>query len=92
MDTITQYLEDCVEEEAEHLLHGELRTMERARRSRKLLEKCRVDAQEHYAEDVVTMLEAEGEMNHWTVISYRRKPRAWAIAGAIKEQIRREND
>jgi len=92
MDAILQYLENCVEEEAEHLLLEELATKGRERRSRKLLEECRVDAREHYTEDVVTMLESDSPMSHWTVISYRRKPKAWAIAGAIKERMGKEDD
>jgi len=92
MDPVLQYLNTCVEDEAEYLLEGELRRADRSRRSKRLLQQCEREAQEHYTEDVVTMLESDSPMGHWTVISYRRKPKAWAIAGAIKERVRREND
>lgn len=92
MDSVLQYLNACVEEETEYLLEGELRRMERSRRSSKLLRQCEAEAQEQYTEDVTSMLESDAPMGHWTVISYRRKPKAWAIAGAIKERMKKEND
>lgn len=92
MDTVLLYLEDCVEEEAEHLLESELVMMERLRRSKKLLDECRKDAQEQYVAEISEMIESDRPMSHWTVISYRRKPKAWAVAGAIRERLKREND
>lgn len=93
MDTVLQYLEGCVEEEAEHLLESELVMMERLRRSKKLLDECRKDAQEQYVEEISELIESDRPiMSHWTVISYRRKPKAWAVAGAIRERLKREND
>lgn len=90
MSAILEYLQDCVEDEAEVLLAEELRSQGRKRSSKKLREQCRREAQEHYVEDVSELMESSEPMSHWTVISYRRKPKAWAIAGAIKQQMRRE--
>lgn len=92
MDAVFQYLNSCVEEEAEYLMEGELRRSERSRKSKRLFQQSEREAQEHYTEDVTSMLKSDSPMGHWIVISYRRKPKAWAIAGAIKERIKREND
>ena len=90
MSAILEYLQDCVEDETEVLLAEELRSQGRKRSSKKLEEQCRREAQEHYVEEVSELMESSKPMSHWTVISYRRKPKAWAIAGAIKQQMRRE--
>lgn len=90
MSALLEYLRECVEDEMEVLLANELRSQGRKRSSKKLEEQCRREAREHYVEEVSELMESPKPMSHWTVISYRRKPKAWAIAGAIRQQMRRE--
>jgi len=90
MDAILEYLRMCVEEETEVLLADELRAQGRVRTSKKLRAQCRREAQEHYVEEISQLMESEEPLSHWTVISYRRKPKAWAIAGQIKQRVGRE--
>ena len=90
MDATLLFLRECVEEEMEILLAEELRVQGRKRRSSKLENQCRIEAQEHYTEEISQLIESPEPMSHWTVISYRRKPKAWAIAGAIQQRIERE--
>jgi hypothetical protein len=92
MSAILGYLQDCVEDEMEVLLAEELRSQGRRRSSKKLVAQCRREAQEQYAEEIAEMIEGDVELSAWTVISYRRKPKAWAIAGAIKQRIEREKN
>lgn len=92
MDAILSFLRTCVREEAEVLLEDEIRAQGRKRKSRKLEAQCTREAEEHFAEEVSEMVIQGSELTPWTVISYRRKPKVWAIAGAIRHQIRRETD
>lgn len=92
MDAILQYLQQCVKEEAEILLAEELRVSGRQRSSKKLQSQCLKEAQEHYVEEVSELIDSGWSPSPWAVISYRRKPKAWAIAGAIKKQIERESN
>lgn len=92
MDAVLEYLRGCVQEEAEVLLAEEIRSQGRERSSKKLRNQCLQEAQEHYAEEVSDMVKGGAALSPWTVISYRRKPKVWAIAGAIRERMQREKD
>lgn len=91
-----EYLEAEVEKEAQVLVRIATRTavdprstpMEDMRRDVQLYEECLADAREHYVEEINEML-ANGDpepLNHWTMMTYRRKPVAWAVAKAIYDQ------
>ena len=90
MGAILSYLRQCVQEEAEILLEEELRSQGRKRRSKKLLAKCLAEAQEHYAEEVSEMVKSGSGISPWGVIAYRRRPKVWAIAGAIRDRMQHE--
>ena len=93
MDTILTYLQTCVKEETQVLLDAELQAQGRKRKSKKLEAQCAREAQDHYVEEICEMVEdGISPLNHWSVISYRRKPKVWAIAGAIRHRIQEEND
>ncbi len=92
MDATLLFLRECVEDEMEVLLAEELRMQGRKRRSSKLEDQCRIEAQEHYTEEISQLIESPEPMSHWMVISYRRKPKAWAVAGQIQQRMEREQN
>jgi hypothetical protein len=92
MSSILDFLRGCVEEETQVLLDTELRVQGRKRSSKKLEAQCREEAREHYVEEVAEIIRSGWMPSPWAVISYRRKPKAWAVAGAIKQRIEREED
>lgn len=53
---------------------------------------CEKDAQEHYVEEINYFLLNSVKPTAMTVMGYRRKPHAWAIADAIKEFINAGNN
>lgn len=90
MSGVAEYLADCVMQETEDLVDLELSSGKRARKSSKLFEECQRDAKEHYCEEINEFLKTDASINHWTVMAYRRKSKAWAIAKAIKERQNNE--
>lgn len=91
MDAVSTFLEECVTKEAAHLARVEMQNTGRKKTSAKLKDKCRKEAEEHFAEDVSVMLNSDNdELSPWAVITYRRKSKAWAIAGAISQRMDRE--
>lgn len=90
MSLVMSFLEDIVIEEAACLVDREMK--ERSRKSKKLQEECLRDAQEHYCEEISELINSARPMSPMTVIAYRRTPKAWAVAGAIRERIEKENE
>lgn len=45
-------------------------------------------AREDYLEDINYYLQNEETLNHMSIMGYRRKPHAWAIADSIKQYER----
>jgi tRNA A37 N6-isopentenylltransferase MiaA len=92
MASVFSYLETCVETEAQDLVEQELKTTERQRVTKKLENECLADARETFVEEISGVLSnpEATPLHHWSVIGYRRKPAVWAIAAAIREQLKAE--
>jgi len=91
LKNIHSYLVECVDRETRSLVEQALSAGKAQRRSKGLTAECTADAKEHYCEEINEALECSEPLSHWTVISYRRKPHAWAVAKGIVEYIERKN-
>jgi len=91
LKNIHSYLIECVEREARSLVEHAVSTGRAQRRSKGLLKECTKDAQEHYCEEINEAFASNEPLHHWTMMSYRRKPHAWAVAKGILEFIERKN-
>ena len=91
LKSIHSYLAECIEKETNSLVENSLRGGRAQRRSKRIIEECARDAQEHYCEEINEALESNQPLHHWEVISYRRKPHAWAIARGIADHLERVN-
>jgi len=90
LSLVRDELDRAVDEEAEVLADVAIGRGDFQRRGKKLMEECRRDAEQHFVEEINEML-ANGppeELNHWVVLTYRRKPKVWAIAKSIYEASR----
>ena len=87
LSIVRDELEVSVKEEAETL--ADLAVLRGAfqRKGKRLVEECRRDAENHFVEEINEMLESgvPETLGHWTVLTYRRKPKVWAIAKMISE-------
>tara|TARA_Y100000034_G_scaffold119963_1_gene162284 strand:+ start:540 stop:878 length:339 start_codon:yes stop_codon:yes gene_type:complete len=86
---VAEFLRISVDEEAKVLLDYEIETGVRARRCKSALQANRRDAEEHFLEEINEFLQEDTDLTHWTVMSYRRKPKAWAVARAILMEMKR---
>ena len=91
LKNIFSYLELCVERETDSLVEQAISSGKRERKSAGLSAECLQDAQEHYCEEINEALDNNEPLHHWTVMSYRRKPHAWAVAKGILEFLERQN-
>ena len=88
MSTTLTFLQECVEEETEVLLAIDMQT--RSRRSKRLIDENRAQAQKYYVEEIREMIKEPYDIRPSTIMNYRRKPNCWAIAEAIRERLKSE--
>jgi hypothetical protein len=89
LSSALSYLESAVSDEAETLVAMAIRNGLYQRRSEKLALESEQDAKDHYLEEINHYLE-EAHVSGLTameLISYRRRPHAWAVASLIREHI-----
>lgn len=88
MSSAYSYLEREVTKEAEVLADLSIANGTYRRRTKRLREECRTDAEEHYLEEINEFLAASPrELSHQELISYRRRPHAWAVARMIQDHL-----
>ena len=81
LNAVSNYLRMCIAAEAKELYKMDKKQNKSAANK----EQCTKDAEEHYLEEINYFLENEVKPSAMTVMGYRRKPHAWAIADYIKE-------
>ena len=81
---LSPYLQECVDKESEELFSIEKR-VNKLRSRAKTSEESTKDAKFHYLEEINLYLETDIELTPMSIIGYRRKQHAWAIATTIKE-------
>lgn len=82
------YLEEAIAEEAQVLVTLALQNGTQSRSSQKLVRECEQDAREHYLEEINEFLGAPPrQLGHMELVTYRRRPNAWAVANWIHEHL-----
>lgn len=87
-------LEDAVERETNDLVELSIKRGEHSRRTEKLVQECKQDAQVHIYEEVEGFLrsgEKPPPLGPYDVLLYRRRPTVWAIATRIYEVASNES-
>lgn len=82
---VLRYLLDQVTEEANFLVKSNLPARAKKEEKKAALLKYMEQAQEDYLEEINTYLETDADLSSMSVMGYRRKVHAWAIADSIKE-------
>ena len=77
---LLRYYQDKIKEETSVLFK-----MEKKKKGVGNKKQCNVDAKEHYLEEINHFLITNFTPSAMSVMGYRRRPHAWAIADAIKE-------
>jgi hypothetical protein len=77
-------LDRWLDEEAEVLLELELANT-KGKRTASRMKSCRQDAEFHYLHEIREMYGDPQQLHHNAVIYFRRKPKAWAIATALRQ-------
>ena len=85
LKSIFSYLEECISKETNSLMQVALRRGDRSRVTKKFEQECHEDACQHYVDEINEALRCDEPLSHWHIISYRRKPHAWAVAKGIVE-------
>lgn len=89
-----KYLQDRIKEEVAFLVKDAKKkhpTLQRkSSKKEEILEEINKAAREDYLEDINYFLLNNVQLSHMSIMGYRRKQHAWAIADAIKEY--REGD
>jgi hypothetical protein len=83
LPAIANTLELWIDEEAEVLLELELHGTKGKRTSARV-KSCRQDAEYHYLEEIKEFYSAPQPLHQNAVFYYRRKPKAWAVAAALR--------
>ena len=84
---LLRYLLDCVKEETEVLIEREKELTGKVDEKQN-----KIDAQEHYVEEINYFIQNDFEPTAMTIMGYRRKPKSWAIADSIKRYERNNVD
>jgi|SaaInlV_200m_DNA_6_1039755.scaffolds.fasta_scaffold02186_7 hypothetical protein len=91
LSAAVSYLEREVAAEAEVLATMSINNGEFSRRSKKLRDACREDAEAHYLAEINEFLAAPSrDLTPMELVSYRRRPHAWAVASMIQDHLEKK--
>lgn len=88
MTSALSYLTQSVHAETVALTDMSINNGTHHRRTKRLVTECQADARGHYLEEINEFLAEEPrELTHVELISYRRRPHAWAVARMIHDHL-----